>query len=134
MSSRKSSVFLGTLIGLVCLVAGMVIASRLDLTPRSLAGNLNVPATNSAPLTGAIDATTFRTIAHDQSPAVVRIIITGKRTVSDLNEFFNLQNPFGRRGGGGANRSQEQPFEGAGSGFIIDGKAGYILTNNHVVE
>src|SRR4029079_4179714 len=36
----------------------------------------------------------------------------------------------GRRGGSG----RPQIEQGAGSGFIIDGKAGYILTNNHVVE
>ena len=136
MSTRKSSFFYGTLIALASLVVGMVIASRLDLAPRSLANTANVPAINSAPLTGAIDATTFRTIAHDQSPAVGSIIVTGKRNVPDMSDFFGLQNPFGRRGGrgGGSGGSQQQQIvQGAGSGFIID-KSGYILTNNHVVE
>src|ERR1043165_10016005 len=100
MSSRKSSVFLGTLIGLVCLVAGMVIASRLDLTPRSLAGNLNVPATNSAPLTGALDASTFRTIAHDQSPAVVSILTTGRRPAQPAIQAL-FQGPRRQGQGGG---------------------------------
>ena len=49
MSTRKSSFFYGTLIALASLVSGMVIASRLDQAPRSSAGSLNVPATNSAP-------------------------------------------------------------------------------------
>jgi serine protease Do len=138
MSTRKSSVFYGTLIGLSSLVVGMVLASRLELTPASFARTapLAVPAVNSAPLSGPIDASTFRTIAHDQSPAVVSIIVSGKQAAPDINEFFGFQLPFGngnRRGGrGGA--PAEQPFRGAGSGFIIDGKAGYILTNNHVVE
>src|SRR5262245_13771019 len=104
MSSRKSSIFYGTLVGLICLVAGMVIASQLDLTSRSAAGPLNIPATHSEPLTGPIDATTFRTIAHDQGPAVVSIITTVHRNTPDLSEFFGMQNPFGRRGGSGSGR------------------------------
>jgi serine protease Do len=121
------------------LVVGMVLASRLELTPASFARTapLSVPAVNRAPLTGTIDASTFRTIAHEQSPAVVSIIVSGKQTAPDVNEFFGFQLPFGngtRRGGRGGGAPTEQPFRGAGSGFIIDGKAGYILTNNHVVE
>ena len=142
MSSRKSTFFYGVLIVLVSLVAGMVLASRLDLTPASLAGTVNVPATNSAPITGPIDATTFRNIAHEVSPAVVSITTTSKRprqqSMSDLFGF----DPFGDQGGGqgqggGRNRQRmvppEQQVQGAGSGFVID-KAGFILTNNHVVE
>jgi len=138
MSIRKSSFFYGTLIALASLVSGMVIASRLDLAPSSFASSLSVPATNSAPLTGAIDATTFRTIAHDQSPAVVSILVTGKRTVAsqDLSDLFGFGLPGGqgqRRPRSGGN-GRSQIVQGAGSGFIIDGKSGYILTNNHVIE
>ena len=138
MSTRKSSFFYGTLIALASLVAGMVIASRLELTPSSLAGTLNVPATNSAPLNGVLDATTFRTIAHDQTPGVVSIWITEKVDVQDdMSDFFGFQMPPSHRGGrGGAGASpqpQQETRTGAGSGFIID-KAGYILTNNHVIE
>ena len=139
MSTQKSSIFYGTLIALSSLVVGMVLAARLDLTPGSFARTaLNVPATNSAPLTGPLDATTFRTIAHNASPAVVSLIVRGKQNVPEMNDFFGFQLPGqgqGRRGGRGAQpQPSERPFSGAGSGFIIDGKAGYVLTNNHVVE
>jgi serine protease Do len=138
MSTRKSSFFYGTLIALASMVVGMVIASRLELAPRSFAGGVNVPAANSAPITGTIDATTFRTIAHDQGPAVVSIIVQHRANVPTFNfeDFFGLQSPYGRRaprGGGSPQQQQQEIVQGAGSGFIID-KAGYILTNNHVVE
>jgi serine protease Do len=131
MSTKKSSIFYAVLISLGSLVVGMVIAARLDLTPASLAGTVNVPTSNSAPLTGVMDATTFRTIAHAQGPAVVSILTRAKGTSRNLGEFFGFQFQNPRRGGGG--NPQLPEVRGAGSGFIID-KAGYILTNNHVVE
>jgi serine protease Do len=138
MSNRKATFFYAFLLSVACMAAGMVIASRLDFTPSSFARTVNVPETNSAPLDGPIDAATFRNIAHDQNPVVVSIRTRSPRrargigTGGDmLEEFFQQQQPRGQRG---PRRPQELPdLQGAGSGFIID-KAGYILTNNHVVE
>src|SRR5579862_1790875 len=116
MSTSKSGLFYGTLIALVSLVAALVVATKLDLTPTSLAAvAVNVPATDSAPLNGPLDAATFRNIARAQSPTVVSIIIAGHRTQSPMDQLFG---PNGRRGGGrSGNRpqgggDQENQFEG----------------------
>ena len=36
--------------------------------------------------------------------------------------------------GDNAPQEQAQPFEGLGSGVIIDAAKGYVLTNNHVIN
>jgi len=132
MSAKKSTLFYSVLIALTSIVAGMVLASTLGLSPVSFAGSVTVPPTNSAPLTGAIDATTFRTIAQDASPTVVSIRTTQTRPGGGLEDFLGFQNPFRERAPQGR-QAPPQIVQGAGSGFVID-KNGYILTNNHVVE
>jgi hypothetical protein len=48
MSSRKTTVFYGLLIAVASLAVGMVLASRLDLSPVSMAQpTINVPPANS---------------------------------------------------------------------------------------
>jgi serine protease Do len=97
---------------------------------------------NSAPLNGALTAGTFREIAKAASPTVVNIRTESRQRAQDLSDFFG-------GGGGGSDlferffgqpnpnqrapQPRDQVVQAAGTGFIID-KAGYILTNNHVVE
>lgn len=135
MNQKKSGIFYGILIAFACTAMGMVIASRLDLVPRSSAGPLNVPATNSAPLTGALDASTFRNIAKDKNPSVVSIsAFRHQQQQQDMSELFQIpgfrQQAPNRR----PNSGRGELVAAGGSGFIIDKANGYILTNNHVVE
>jgi serine protease Do len=141
MSSRKISLFYVVLIALATMAVTAVITSRMDLTPASSAQTVSVPAANSAPLAGPLDATTFRNIAKSTAPAVVNIQTLGHARGRDMTEYFGGQgDDLLRRffGGGdqlprGRGRKPAPEIQGAGTGFIID-KAGYILTNNHVVE
>lgn len=140
MSTRKTTLFYALLISVASVAIGMVLASRLDLSPDSAAQTLAVPAMNSAPITGTIDAQTFRTIAKAQSPMVVNIRTESRRRTQELTDFFGgddlLRRFFGEQGQPDQPRRRaprDQITEGAGTGFIID-KTGFILTNNHVVE
>ncbi|MCK7389459.1 serine endoprotease DegQ [Enterobacter bugandensis] len=62
-------------------------------------------------------------------PAVVSIQVEGtavqsQRVPEELKKYFGDESP----------NQQAQPFEGLGSGVIIDAAKGYILTNNHVIS
>ena len=75
MSTRKTTLFYTVLVAIASLAVGMVIASRLDLSPASSAQARvsPIPAANTAPIDGQIDALTFRRIAQAEIPAVVSI-------------------------------------------------------------
>ena len=145
MPTRKTTLFYVVLVAIASVAVGMVIASRFDLTPSSSAQPVNVPVSNSAPLTGPIDASTFKNIAKAQTPTVVNIQTEARARTRELTEYFGGQDDFLRRFFGGDPPQQRQApprgtprdeaprTQGAGTGFIID-KAGFILTNNHVVE
>jgi serine protease Do len=150
MPTRKTTLFYVVLIAVASAAVGMVIASQWGLPQSSSAQTVVVPPANSAPLGGPIDATTFRNIAKSQGPVVVNIRTQARARGRELTEFQGGEDFFERffgqggqgqggrgpqgRGRGRAPREEDAPVQtGAGTGFIID-KAGFILTNNHVVE
>ncbi|YCI28868.1 serine endoprotease DegQ [Erwinia sp. PK3-005] len=64
-------------------------------------------------------------------PAVVSVHVEGTSTEDAAQD---LPEPLKRFFGQGQGDAQPQPFEGLGSGVIIDAQKGYVLTNNHVVN
>jgi len=60
MSSRKTSLVYSLLILVSGLAVGMVSPRGSIITPQSSAQTITVPPMNSAPVTGALDAQTFR--------------------------------------------------------------------------
>ena len=62
-------------------------------------------------------------------PAVVSVqvegtAVQGQKVPDELKKYFGEELP----------DQQAQPFEGLGSGVIIDAAKGYVLTNNHVIN
>src|SRR5829696_3549419 len=125
MSTRKTTLFYALLIAVASLAVGMVLASRLDLTPASSAQTIAVPSMNSAPVTGPVDAQTFRNVAKLGSPIVVNIRTEMKVKGNDLTDFFGgggggstpddlFHRFFGPGGGGGGTEPDDQSGQGRG--------------------
>src|ERR1700745_2655952 len=117
MSNRKTTLFYALLIAIASLAVGMVIASRLDLTPQSGAQTIAAPAYNNAPLSGTpITATTFRDVAKAVTPAVVNIRTESRQRTQDLSGFVgggaggdDLFSRFFGGGGGQAPQERQRP-------------------------
>ena len=70
-------------------------------------------------------------LVDETSPSVVRIAIKGTMQ-SQKNPFYD--DPFFERFFGQPQMPREREFGGGGSGVIIDGSLGYVITNAHVIE
>ncbi|MCC5880488.1 MAG: DegQ family serine endoprotease [Idiomarina sp.] len=93
-----------------------------------------LPASVQAQIPFPTDAEGIPTLApmlEEVTPAVVNISVEGRRVtrqrMPDAFRFF-----FGP--GMPSEETREQPFRGLGSGVIIDADAGYVVTNNHVID
>ena len=143
MPTRKTTLFYVVLIAVASAAVGMVIASQWGLPQSSSAQTVTVPAANCAPL----ERTDRRhhVPEHRQEPGAGRRQhphagprarpradrIPGRRRSAPALLRPKSQGQRPRRG---RRRRKTPPVQqGAGTGFVID-KAGFILTNNHVVE
>jgi len=80
---------------------------------------------------GNLEQSSLAELVDSTSPSVVTIAIKGTRKIQH-NPFFD--DPFFERFFGQPQPPREREFGGGGSGVIVDGIQGYIITNHHVIE
>ena len=78
-----------------------------------------------------LEQSSLAELVDSTSPSVVTIAIKGTRKVQQ-NPFCD--DPFFERFFGQPQPPREREFGGGGSGVIVDGIQGYIITNHHVIE
>ncbi|HEY2796943.1 MAG TPA: Do family serine endopeptidase [Thermoanaerobaculia bacterium] len=126
-------------------VFGMVVASSINVTPKSEAQRTTPAATR--PLhTGGVALPSFADVAQETMPSLVSItstdIVKGSQgRHGQMNPFGGDGDPFefffgppggGRRNGPRGDDEEHKEVQG-GTGFIISDD-GYIVTNNHVID
>lgn len=98
-----------------------------------LSGSLamsTLPAYANLPV--AVDGQQLPSLApmlENVTPAVVLISVKGTQEVQSVPDAFRFFFGNPRQNG-----PRERPFQGLGSGVIIDAEKGYIVTNHHVVK
>lgn len=95
----------------------------------SLSASVPVFATLPSQVPGQAAIPSLAPMLEKVLPAVVSVQVEGtavqsQRVPEELKKYFGDESP----------DQQAQPFEGLGSGVIIDAAKGYILTNNHVIS
>jgi len=103
--------------------AGILAIAALSLT-------LSSASFAAAPIVGPDgQIPTLAPLLKEVTPAVVNIATKGHEAV---NPLYN--DPLFRRFYNVPEGAEERETQAAGSGVIIDAKAGYVVTNNHVIE
>ncbi len=146
--------FLSFTLVVLTLCVGVVIGTVINVNwgVKAAKGGQVAPGATPLVIPNPVElSTVFSQIAKQVAPSVVNITVKYQPPAQTRNrggrqqqnpdsdqgdsggiqQFFQyFGNPFG---GGGAPQMQMQPSEAEGSGVVVD-KAGYILTNNHVVD
>ncbi len=140
--STKRALSFSVLIA-AAVIFGMVVASSVDLTPRSEAQREPAPAQVRS---GSQALPNMADIADEAMPSVVSItstdIVKGGSNRYRMSPFqgeggdpfeFFFGQPFGRRGQQPRGEDEDRKELQGGTGFVIS-EDGELVTNNHVIE
>ncbi len=118
---KRKNFFLSTL----ALSLGLTLAALPTISSAALPATLPITAQSQ-------DLPSLAPMLEKVLPAVVSVHVSGTRVQNqqqipdELKPFFGPNLP--------PQQQRIQPFEGLGSGVIIDAAEGYVLTNNHVID
>src|SRR5262245_39754531 len=126
-------------VAMAAMLLGAVVTTQVKSPTPALARTPEAAPAPEARSQGGLTFDTFRDIAKRETSGVVNIntskVVKRDRGSRDpFRDFFGddmMERFFGPQGGGSGPERQTQ--RALGSGFVVD-KAGYILTNRHVVE
>ncbi|CAB5088854.1 Trypsin-like serine proteases, typically periplasmic, contain C-terminal PDZ domain [Olavius algarvensis associated proteobacterium Delta 3] len=135
VKSRRYGVTEMSMVAVLFLIIGLMVASGLNMTGTSMAEEY-APDVQAPTLTSPVMPGSFAELSAKLSPTVVNVKVT-KVEKAWFNHPQMPEGPFGEFFERYFNNRRQQPENrrslGAGSGVIIDAN-GTILTNNHVVE
>ncbi len=128
MTSSTDSKRVNILMKKTPIISALALCIGLGLTPF-------IPA--EAALPAAVPGQTMPSLApmlEKVLPAVVSVHVEGTQQVQRQNLPKEFKYFFGPNGPVDPQQGDTRPFEGLGSGVIINAAKGYVITNNHVVN